>query len=153
MAVNKAKRSINLAQPQPHHAKIARTASADRAKAAPSGKGTKSERPGLNVEPELMPVKAHPYRCLAEMNNGLEQALHGLQELQKITYFSSSESLTGIHNLLSRIRAQANGEAMAVLAERETANARQCQQLCLEPENQNLERQRSGGSGGKPYHG
>jgi hypothetical protein len=81
-----------------------------------------------------MPVRAHAYRCLAEMNNGLEQALHGLQELQKITYFSSSESLHGIHSLLSRIQAQANGKAMAVLIERETANARHFQQLCLESE-------------------
>lgn len=83
---------------------------------------------------ELMPVRAHAYRSLAEMNNGLEQAIHGLQELKKITFFSSSESLNAIHSLLSRIRAQANGEAMAVLAERETANARHFQQLCPESE-------------------
>ena len=104
MATNKAKRSIHLAQPQPQSTDL------------------------------IMPVRAHPYRCLAEMNNGLEQAIHGLEELKKITYFSSSESLNGIHSLLSRIRAQANGEAMAVLAERETANARHFQQLCLESE-------------------
>jgi hypothetical protein len=83
---------------------------------------------------EPLPVKAHPYRCLAEMNNGLEQAIHGLEELKKISYFSSSENLHGIHSLLSRIRAQANNEAMAVLTERETANARHFQQLCLESE-------------------
>jgi hypothetical protein len=103
MAVNKAKRSIHLAQ---HHPQPT----------------------------ELLPVRAHAYRCLAEMNNGLEQAIHGLEELRKISYFSSSESLHGIHSLLSRIRAQANGEAMAVLALRETANARHFHQLCLEPE-------------------
>ena len=107
MAVNKAKRSIHLAQhhpqPKPQHT-------------------------------EPLPVRAHAYRCLAEMNNGLEQAIHGLEELKKISYFSSSENLHGIHSLLSRIRAQANGEAMAVLAQRETANARHFQQLCLEPE-------------------
>jgi hypothetical protein len=34
------------------------------------------------------------------------------------------------YTLLSRIRAQANREAMAVLAERETANTRHFQQLC-----------------------
>ena len=107
MATNKAKRSIHLAQ---HH-------------------------PQPKPQPaEALPVRAHAYRCLAEMNNGLEQALHGLQELQKITYFSSSESLHGIHSLLSRIQAQANGRAMAVLIERETANARHFQQLCLESE-------------------
>jgi hypothetical protein len=36
------------------------------------------------------------------------------------------------YNLLSRIRAEANREAMAILADRETANARHFQQLCLE---------------------
>jgi len=80
-----------------------------------------------------MPVRAHAYRTLAEMNNGLEQAIQGLQALQKISFFSS-ESLNAAYNLLSRIRAQANREAMAVLAERETANARHFQQLCLESE-------------------
>jgi hypothetical protein len=79
---------------------------------------------------DLVPVRAHAYRSLAEMNSGLEQAIHGLQELKKITCFSSSESLNGIYTLLSRIRAQANRDAMAVLAERETANTRHFQQLC-----------------------
>ena len=37
-------------------------------------------------------------------------------------------------NLLFRVRAQANRELIAVLAERETTNARHFQQLCLEPE-------------------
>jgi hypothetical protein len=81
---------------------------------------------------DLTPVRAHAYRSLAEMNTGLEQAIHGLQELKKITCFSSLESLQATYNLLSRIRAEANREAMAVLAERETANARHFQQLCLE---------------------
>jgi hypothetical protein len=80
-----------------------------------------------------MPVRAHAYRTLAEMNNGLEQAMQGLDTLKRINYLSSG-SLHGIHNLLSRVRAQANRELMAVLAERETANARHFQQLCLEPE-------------------
>jgi hypothetical protein len=110
MATNKVKRSIHLAQPQP-----------------------KSERLRPDTEPELMPVKAHAYRTLAEMNNGLEQAIQGLDTLKRINYLSSG-SLHGIHNLLSRVRAQANRELMAVLAERETANARHFQQLCLEPE-------------------
>ena len=82
---------------------------------------------------DLMPVRAHAYRSLAEMNNGLEQAIQGLETLRKINYLSSG-SLDGIHYLLSRTRAQANRELMAVLAEREAANARQFQQLCLESE-------------------
>ena len=82
---------------------------------------------------DLKPVKAHAYRSLAEMNTGLEQAIQGLQALQKINFFSA-ESLNATYNLLSRIRAQANREAMAVLAERETINVRYFQQLCLESE-------------------
>ena len=83
---------------------------------------------------DLLPVRAHAYRSLAEMNSGLEQAIHGLQELKKITCFFSSENLHATYNLLSRIRAEVNRETMAVLAERETANARHFQQLCLESE-------------------
>ena len=84
-----------------------------------------------HTEPaELMPVRAHAYRTLAEMNNGLEQAIQGLDTLKRISYLSSN-SLHGIHCLLSRVRAQANRELMAVLAERETANAKHFQQLCL----------------------
>jgi len=41
---------------------------------------------------ELKPVRAHAYRSLAEMNTGLEQAIQGLQALQKINLFSA-ESL------------------------------------------------------------
>jgi|SRR5689334_13081020 len=104
MAVNKAKRSIHLTQPQP------------------------------KPTTDLFPVKAHAYRTLAEMNNGLEQAIQGLQALRQISFFSADESLTGLHNLLRRIRAQANRELMAVMAERESANDRHFQQLCLEPE-------------------
>jgi len=82
---------------------------------------------------DLKPVKAHAYRSLAEMNTGLEQAIQGLQALQKINFFSA-ESLHATYNLLSRIRAQANHEAVAVLAERETTNARYFQQLSVESE-------------------
>jgi hypothetical protein len=67
------------------------------------------------------------------MNAGLEQAIHALEILKRIN-FLSSDSLTGIHHLLSRTRAQANRELMAILTERETANARHFQQHCLESE-------------------
>jgi hypothetical protein len=42
-----------------------------------------------------MPVKAHAYRTLAEMNTGLEQAIQSLETLRKISYFSSN-SIAGI---------------------------------------------------------
>ena len=105
MAMNKAKRSIHLAQPQ-----------------------------SQQQRKDLMPVRAHAYRSLAEMNSGLEQAMHGLQELKKITCFSSSEDLNAAYNLLSRIRAETNREATAILVERETTNARHFRQLCLDSE-------------------
>lgn len=80
-----------------------------------------------------MPVRAHVYRTMAEMNLALEQAIQGLETLVKINYFSS-ESLRGTLSLLSRTRAQANRELVSVLIERETANARYFQQLCRAPE-------------------
>jgi len=122
MAVNKPKRSIHLAQPQPQHAKTARA------------EGSKSVRPRLHPEPATrMPVKPHVYRAMAEMNGGFEQALQGLQELQKINYFSL-DALISMHKVLSRMRSEANRQLMAVLIERETANADHFQRLCIKPE-------------------
>ena len=82
---------------------------------------------------DLKPVRAHAYRSLAEMNTGLEQAIQGLQALQKINFFSP-ENLNGIHNLLSRVRAQANRELIVVLDDREIANLGHFDQLCVERE-------------------
>jgi hypothetical protein len=111
MAANKAKRSIHLAQPHPQ-----------------------ITRRRLHPEPaKAMPVKAHVYRTMAEMNAGLEQAIHGLRVLQDITFLPAAD-LSSMHNLLSRIRAQANRRLMAVLDERETANAGHYQQLQRGPD-------------------
>jgi hypothetical protein len=106
MAANKAKRSVHLAQPQ---------------------------RPRLHPEPaELKPVKARVYRDIAEMNTGLEQALHGLRALQHIPLFPADD-LNNLHNQLSRIRAQANRQLVAVLEDREASNAAHFHRLCLVP--------------------
>jgi hypothetical protein len=114
MAVNKSKRSIHLAQPKPQQA-------------------SKPERPHLNPElPELQPVRAHVYRTIAEMNGGFEQAIEGLQTLLKINYLRS-DSLTGMQNLICRIRAQANRDLITVLNEREAANGGHFQRLCISP--------------------
>jgi hypothetical protein len=80
-----------------------------------------------------MPVRAHVYRTLAEMNHSLEQAVQSLETLVKTKYFSS-DSLSHTLNLLSQTRAQANRQLIAVLAERETANAGHFQQLCRQPQ-------------------
>jgi hypothetical protein len=107
MAVNKSKRSIHLAQPQP-------------------------QRPRLNQESKQMPVRAHVYRTIADMNGGFEHATEGLQTLLKINYLRS-DSLNEIQNLICRIRAEANRELITVLNAREAANAGHYGRLCVEP--------------------
>ena len=111
MAVNKVKRSIHLAQPQPQQI----------------------QRPGLTPEPtEQMPVRAHVYRTIAEMNGGFEHVIDALQTLEKIKHLPA-ESIHGIENQIARIRAETNRDLMAVLSERELANAGHFHRLCLEP--------------------
>jgi hypothetical protein len=115
MAVNKSKRSIHLAQPKLQQ--------------------PQTQRPNLNVnqEPtEQMPVRAHVYRTIADMNGGFEHVIEVLQTLQKIKHLPA-DSLKGIENQIARIRAEANRDLMAVLSEREVANAGHFQSLCMEP--------------------
>jgi hypothetical protein len=115
MATNKTNRSIHLSQDS-----------------TPTNTTQPNTQP--NAEPaEIMPVRAHVYRSMAEMNQALEQAIQNLDTLVKISYFSS-ESLRGTLSLLSQTRAQANRELISILVERETANARYFQQLCRGPE-------------------
>jgi len=124
MATNKVKRSIHRTQPQPQHARTA--LALDR----------KPERPKLNANQETteqMPVKAHVYRTIAEMNGGFEQVIEVLQALQKIKHLPVDD-IKGIENQIARIRAEANRDLMAVLTERELANAGHFQRLCMEPE-------------------
>ena len=102
MATSKAKRSIHLAQPQ-------------------------RRRP--NHEPaELMPVKSHVYQTIAEMNAGLEKAIHNLQSLQDNHLFRAS-GLTAMNQLLRGIRSRANHQLMMALNARESANAGHFQQI------------------------
>jgi hypothetical protein len=86
-----------------------------------------------NSPTELMPVRAHVYRTIAEVNDGFEHAIEGLQTLLKINYLRS-DSLGNMLNLVCRIRAQANRELIAVIDQRETDNAGHFQQLCIESE-------------------
>lgn len=105
MASHKAKRSILLAQPE-----------------------------RLSPKPETaeaMPVKAHAYRAIGEMNTGFEMAIQSLQSIQKTNFFRS-ETLASIHDLICGIRAQANRELIAILSEREAANAGHFDRLCIE---------------------
>jgi hypothetical protein len=105
MATHKTKRSIHLAQ---------------------------LERRSPNHSPaELTPVKSHVYHAIAELNAGLEKAIHNLQMLQSNQLFGAS-GLTAMHGDLRSIRARANRELMTVLSQRETANAGHCRQRYIE---------------------
>ena len=118
MAENKAKRSVHLAQPQPQHAKTARS-------------GDPTERLRTNPEPDaMMPVRVHAYHTIAELNTGFDKVIHDLATLQRISYFGS-ENLAAIHDLVCGIRAQANRECLAILAEREKVNASHFDGLCM----------------------
>jgi hypothetical protein len=109
MATNKVKRSIHLAQPQPQ----------------------RTRRSPNHAPAELVPVKPHVYYAIAELNAGLEKAIHNLQMLQSNHLFGAS-GLTAMNRVLRGIRARANRQLMMALNERETANAGHFQQLCLE---------------------
>jgi hypothetical protein len=106
MATSKAKRSIPPTQPKTH-----------------------PNHPSA----EQMPVRAHVYRTMADVNGGFEHVIEGLQTLQKINYVRS-DSLDQILNMVCRIRAQANRQLIAVLDQRETANAGHFEHLCIESE-------------------
>ena len=116
MAVNKVKRSIHLAQPQPQQPQPQKT-----------------QDPIHNSEPtEPQPVRAHVYRTIAEMNGGFEHVIDALQTMQKIKHLPAG-SLNGIENQIARIRAEANRDLMAMLSERELVNVGYFDRLCLEP--------------------
>src|SRR5580765_2654607 len=115
MATNKVKRSIHLAQPQPQSARR-----------SPNRLTSNNEAAGLT------PVKSHVYYSIAELNTGLEKAIHSLQMLQSNQLFGAS-GLTAMNHVLRGIRARANRQLMMVLNQREAANASHFQQQ--EPEN------------------
>ena len=127
MAVNKSKRSIHLTQPKPQQPKPLLARSPE-----PQRHVSKPERPNLDINQEaseLMPVRAHVYRTIADMNGGFENAVEALQTLLKISYLRS-DSLAEIQNQICKVRALTNRELMAVLDEREAANAGHFQRLC-----------------------
>jgi hypothetical protein len=115
MATNKATRSIHLAQPQPRHPR--------RSLNPNQNTNRNSNQRSPNHDPaELIPVKPHVYYAIAELNAGLEKAIHNLQMLQSYHLFGAS-GLTAMNHVLRGIRARANQQLLMVLNERETANA------------------------------
>ncbi len=78
----------------------------------------------LNPQPAAapMPVKAHIYRAIAELNAGFEKVILDLGNLKQINFFRS-EPLAAMHDTVCGLRAQANRELLGVLSQREAANA------------------------------
>ena len=75
-----------------------------------------------------MPVKAHIYHSLAELNAAFDTVINEFGNLKQINYICS-EPLTAMYHQLLRIRAQADREITAVLHERETGNANHFENL------------------------
>ena len=132
MATNKVKRSIHLAQHQrssPNPEQILRPKYGLRISPAGSQPLQTRLHARKAAQPaELAPVKPHVYYAIAELNAGLEKAIHNMQMLQSHHLFGAS-GLTAMNHVLRGIRAQANRQFMMVLNERETANAGHFQQL------------------------
>ncbi|HWZ43431.1 MAG TPA: hypothetical protein VNW97_08125 [Candidatus Saccharimonadales bacterium] len=105
MATNKAKRLVSLAQPQRHNP---------------------TPRPV-----ELMPVKGHVYRAIAELNGGFEKIIQDLQTLRGISFFRS-DRMTALHDLICRVRAQASRDCIMILHDREMENAAYFDRLCIQ---------------------
>lgn len=108
MASNKVKRTVPCAQPQ-----------------------RRSPKPELA---ELMPVKAHVYRAIAELNEGFEKVARDLKTLAGISFFGS-DRVIAMHDVICRIRAQANRDFMMAVHDREIANAGHFDRLCIQRDN------------------
>jgi hypothetical protein len=80
----------------------------------------------------LIPVKPHVYYAIAELNAGLEKAIHNLTTLQGHHLFAAY-GLAEMNRILRGIRAQANRHLSTAINQRETANAGHFQRLCMEP--------------------
>ncbi|MBZ5508598.1 MAG: hypothetical protein LAO78_24325 [Acidobacteriia bacterium] len=79
------------------------------------------------------PVKPHVYYTIAELNAGLEKAIHNLHMLQSNGMFGASD-LAEMYRALRGIHARANRQLIMALNERETANAAHFQPPRIEPE-------------------
>jgi hypothetical protein len=109
MATTKAKRSILAAQPR-------------------------RRRTHPETQPEtFIPVKAHVYRTIGELNGGFEKVLQDLQTLARISLFRAN-GLAATHSLISRIRAQVNRGLSETLHDREVASASHFDRLWAEIE-------------------
>ncbi len=146
MATSKAKRLIVLAQPhrrspnpkqilrpksglrispagsQPHQARPYARKAAQPPRRRMNPKTNRHVNPTHKAGSGLVPVKAHVYHSIAELNSGLEQVVRELQILGGIGLFHSN-GLTEMRKLICRMRAQANRDFALAIHDREKANA------------------------------
>ncbi|MBZ5522902.1 MAG: hypothetical protein LAP21_11755 [Acidobacteriia bacterium] len=136
MAANKAKRPLPSAQPMRHNPnpqQILRPQYGLRI--SPAGSQPQRSRLHARETAQLMPVKAHVYRTIAELNGGFEKVIQDLQTLRQISFFRN-DRVTAMHDLICRVRAQANRDFTMTLHGRELANAGHFDGLCIEWEKQ-----------------
>jgi hypothetical protein len=104
MATSKAKRPILLAQPKPQHKR-------------------RNTTPKTNPDPAaVMPVKAHVYRAIGELNGGFDTVIQELHTLSQVSFLRPAR-VTSMRELICRLRAEANRDFTVAIHEREKANA------------------------------
>ena len=104
MATSKAKRPVLLAQPKPQ-----------------------TKRRSTNTKTNLdlggaMPIKAHVYQAVGELNIGFEKVVQELHTLSQVGFLRPAR-VTSMRELICRVRAEANRDFTMALHEREKANA------------------------------
>jgi len=104
MATSKAKRPILLAQPKPQHKRRSTTIKTNSDPAA------------------VMPVKAHVYQAIGEMNSGFETVIQELHTLSQVGFLRPAH-VASMRELICRLRAEANRDFTIAMHEREKANA------------------------------
>lgn len=108
MATSKAKHLIDLTQLTPRH---------QRRRTSPKPNGKTGKETG-----GLMPVKAHIYHSIAELNSGFEQVVRELQTLSGLNLFRASD-VAVMRETICRMRAQANRDFALAIHDREKVNA------------------------------
>lgn len=68
-----------------------------------------------------MPVKAHIYHSIAELNSGFEQVVRELQTLGGLNLFRASD-VAAMRETICRMRAQANRDFALAIHDREKVN-------------------------------
>lgn len=123
MATSKAKHLIDLTQLTPRRAKTGLAGDPElqrhRTTPQPNSKAGTADKP---ESAGLMPVKAHIYHSIAELNSGFEQVVRELQRLGRLNLFRASD-VAVMRETICRMRAQANRDFALAIHDREKTNA------------------------------